>query len=100
MRNVMESKSITNKLLLDLIVMIQDYKRWKISEGVFNDHFRKKSDWYEETKRYYSSIPSEYLAKLGLKKNIQDFEKVLNYPVTCEMLNATEEELEQMEIII
>ena len=75
-----------NKEILNTVLAVQYYKKHKIAEGILLN--TKNRDWYTPTEEYYHSLPDYILEKAGLKKNINDFEKVLNYNVTDEMLST------------
>lgn len=79
-----------NKDLLNLIVMVQDYKTLKIDERMF---YNKDIDWWKETEEYYFNIDSNILHELGLQKNLNDLDRVLSYKVTDEMENTEYSEL-------
>jgi len=79
-----------NKGLLNLIIMVQNYKQLKLDEGLF---YKKGIDWWNETKGYYFNIDMDLMHKLGLNKNLNDFDHVLSYKITDEMENTEYSEL-------
>ena len=84
--------------LLDLIVMVQTYKKLIIRESLFNKaHGLEGKDWHEETERYFNNIDNSILQQYGLVKNIVSYEKVINYKVTSEMLKTEADKLSRFQ---
>jgi len=81
-----------NENLLGLIIMIQDYNKLKRSEKMF---YKNDSDCYRETMIYYNSVDDEMIKELGLKKNRIDFEKIIHFEVTEEIMDTLYSELEK-----
>lgn len=85
--------------LLDLIIMVQAYKKLIICEGIFNETHKtgEKKDWYKETEKYYHNIDNDILKEYGLSKNIISYERVIGYKVTEEMMSTLFEDLSKFE---
>lgn len=80
------------KELLDVILVVQSFKAYKMRESrILNN----KLDWFKQTERYYYDLPAELLSKIGLKKNMYDFEKVLSFKITDKVLRTECDQLAQ-----
>jgi hypothetical protein len=85
------------KELLSLILMVQAYKKLMIHQSIFYGYFKQQTtDWYRETQKYYHLLDTGLLHQVGLKKNLHDFEKVISYDVTDEIMD-TDEDLDNYE---
>jgi hypothetical protein len=80
--------------LLNVICAVQDCKKFIISKNMMNN---EKTNWYKETQQFYFSIDDEVINASGLNKNINNYEKVLRYPVNDEILNTSYDELYQFQ---
>lgn len=69
--------------LLDLIILIQEFKKHIVNENFFYD---LNMDSYELTKQYYNNIDEDILKDLGLSKNNMSFEYVLYFKITDELM--------------
>lgn len=74
-----------NKKLLNLIIMLQDYKRFSISRNIA---YGGSIDWYGNTKAFYYDIPDVHFEEAGIKQNRYNFDKMLDYVVTEEIKSA------------
>lgn len=85
----MENVQMTEELL-DLILMVQAYKKFLIEKMQFEQTTLGSSqiDWYKDTQTFFNSLDNQVLEKYGLKKNILSFEKVIHFKVTEEMMTA------------
>jgi hypothetical protein len=78
-----------NEKLLGLIHLVQTYRDLLIRENMLHESFGQEipnKDWWKECWQYYIELPQEYLDELNLRKNTLDFESVVNYKLTDEML--------------
>ena len=83
-----------NRGLLELIIMVQDYKKYVASKNAYNQaHGLSELNWYHETEMFYYAIDKEILNKYGLLRNLASFEKVYNFVVTDEIMNTNYGEL-------
>lgn len=84
-----------SKQLLSTIHLVQSYKQFMINQSIFNEDMgiNDHNDWYRATQRYYNNLPNEALKSIGLKKNIDNFNKVISYVITEEMNNCKSSEL-------
>lgn len=85
---------VLTKDLLNLIILIQSYKYLIVSENVV---FKTNRDWYSETKMYYYSINKEILNNIGISTNNYDFENILGFKITSEMMSSKYDELSRFE---
>ncbi|WP_323705900.1 hypothetical protein P3U41_05720 [Mammaliicoccus sciuri] len=74
-----------NKKELDLIILIQDYKRFINSKNMF---FNENLDWYEIVRDYFENdITTHDLKQTRFSHNNKSLEYILSFKVTDEHLN-------------
>ena len=85
-----------NEQILSIVLMVQSYHNFIREEGMYFQSIKRpdrcKNAFYD-VKDFYESLDSEVLCQNGLSKNRMSFEKVLYFPVTKDMMNASREEL-------
>jgi len=91
----MQREIMLSEGLLNLIIMVQDFRQLRISENMFKHihGISHNSDWLKETEKYFFAINKEILAQYGLCHNHDSFEKVERFPVTQEMRNTESNDL-------
>lgn len=72
-----------NIQILNVINAVLDYKKWICSNNRLIGKESGTFDWYKDTEKYYKSLSLPD----GMKKNNQDFEKVLAYSNYSDYLN-------------
>ena len=84
-----------NETLLALIIYIQSSKQYYISKIILNfsgdvppDH-----DWYMPTRDDFFAVPEDIFAKAGISACTANFDMMLSFEVTDEMLDAQPDEL-------
>jgi|GEM_PF-1201336 len=95
----MKNKIKMSEGLLDLIIMVQDYRKLLISEMMFKvaHDLPHEKDWYTQTQKYFNSIDDSILNKYGLCKNNISFEVVTRFKVTQEILSTDRKYLSKYE---
>lgn len=84
--NLQQTIPMTSELL-DLIIMVQDFRKFKVSEAMFKkSHGIEITDYDKEVETFYNSISDTILNKYGLSTNKISFRHVINFKVTEEML--------------
>ena len=88
--------------LLNLLIMVQNYKIFLDSQRMFNDKLGIESDYFTRdshigTHAFYIGIDSNILDKFNLSHNKISFEKVLYFVVTDEMENTEYCDLDKFE---
>lgn len=74
--------------LLNVIILIQDYKTFLIDyEMIYLEN--AQFDWFSKVQAFYNSLDLPE----GIQKNRMDFKAVLNYPVTADMRCTEAEDL-------
>ncbi|MFA6105906.1 MAG: hypothetical protein WC725_04955 [Patescibacteria group bacterium] len=83
----MPQRPLTKKLL-SIIIAVQDYAKYHRSHNIMlrNNNIQETSYWFEETRDYYFGLPTKILKNAKLKPSTDDFEYVLSFKVTPEML--------------
>ena len=91
----MDNKIKMSEGLLDLIIMVQDYRKLLISEMSFKKahNLPCEKDWYSRTQAYFNSIDDSVLNQYGLCKNHISFDAVTRFEMTKEMLSTKMEDL-------
>lgn len=84
-----------NKKILDVILTIQTYAQFKRREARTLGKDLSVYDWEKDAEEYYYNLPNEILKGLRLRKNKLDFEKVLYFKVTDEIMSTEVEKLNQ-----
>lgn len=69
------NKVVMSSEILDIIHAVIDYKHFICSQNMLKQFHEDNFNWYTKAKEYYHSL----ILPEGLKKNIIDFEKILNY---------------------
>lgn len=91
------SKIALTAELLSLIIMVQDYEKFKMSEYTFkSDHSLKTSNFDLDTEKFFNSIEASILRKYGLSSNKISFRKVVNFEVTPEMMSTESADLPKL----
>lgn len=95
----MEDKIRMSSGLLDLLVMVQDYRKFLLSEIMYKEahDIPAEKDWFSKTQAFFNSIDNQILNKYGLCKNKISFDVVLGFIITPEMLATKYEELDKFE---
>lgn len=86
-----KKNSVLNEGKLNIILAVQKFKEYKYNEEILlkdNESSKPKLDLYKATLEYYNSLPQDILEKEGLTKCVSDFEKVLNFKVTDEIMES------------
>ncbi|WP_323709396.1 hypothetical protein [Mammaliicoccus sciuri] len=74
-----------NKKELDLIILIQDYKKFINSKNMF---FNGNLDWFKVVKDYYeNNITTQDLKQTRFSHNNKSLEYILSFKITNEHLN-------------
>ncbi|QSJ04116.1 hypothetical protein vBSscSF1_45 [Staphylococcus phage vB-SscS-F1] len=74
-----------NKKELDLIILIQDYKKFINSKNMF---FNDNLDWFRVVKDYYeNNITIQDLKQTRFSHNNKSLEYILSFKITNEHLN-------------
>jgi len=82
--------------ILNLVIMVQDYKRAIHSQNLFYNLIGKTElikDTYEESKDFFNNIGNDVLKEMGLSTNLISFEKVMDFKVTKEMTETLYDDL-------
>lgn len=83
-----------NPELLDLILLVQSYRRFKRNEIIMFGNI--STDCADEMTRYYfNKLPEELLSRYGLKRNLISYEKVINFHITKEMMETEMSKLDK-----
>lgn len=80
--------------LLHLIIMVQEYQQFIMSQSQFNvAHGKEGINWMEKSERFFNDIGDEILSQYNLSTNKISFQKVTEFRVTDEMENTEYSEL-------
>jgi len=83
---------------LNIIVAAQRLRSFMIADSAIREAAGQESpSWSKSAESYFSEIPDCVMKVAGLHKNRSDFEKVLNFNVTDEMLKTNHNSLSQFE---
>jgi hypothetical protein len=83
---------------LNLIVAVQRLRSFMIADSAIREAAGQETpSWFKSAESYYSEIPDCVMKVAGLHKNRSDFEKVLNYQVTDEILKTNHNQLLRFE---
>ena len=89
-KNNMTTQRLSRRLL-SLILYVQAYRNFAIQRTNYaqaRNRRAKTTNWHAETINFYNGLPDRDLQALNLHKNINDFETILNFTVTEEMLHT------------
>lgn len=73
------------KKKLNLIILMQSYQYFLVSEDMFNNNER---NYLNELWRYFLTIDKDILKELGYSHNNKSFNDILNFEVTDELMNS------------
>jgi glutaredoxin-related protein len=83
---------------LNIIVAVQRLRSFMIADSAIREAAGQEApSWFKSAESYYSEIPDCVMNVAGLHKNRSDFEKVLNFKITDEMLKTNHNKLSQFE---
>jgi glutaredoxin-related protein len=83
---------------LNIIVAVQRLRSFMIADSAIREAAGQETpSWFKSAESYYSEIPDCVMKVAGLHKNRSDFEKVLAFEVTDEMLKTNHNRLSQFE---
>lgn len=83
---------------LNIILAVQRFRGFVIADNAIREAAGQETpSWFRSAEAYYSEIPDCVMNVAGLHKNRSDFEKVLNFQVTDEMLKTNHKRLSQFE---
>lgn len=86
--NLQQTIPMTSELL-DLIIMVQDFRKFKVSEAIFKkSHGLEVKNYDKEVELFYNSIGDTILNKYDLSTNKISLRHVLNFKITNEMLTT------------
>lgn len=85
-----------NETLLALIIYVQMSKKYH-SAGVLLD-LPENDDWYQPTRDDFFAVPEDIFAKAGISACPANFEMMLSFEVTDEMLDAQSDELGKFKV--
>ncbi|WP_114947262.1 hypothetical protein [Microvirga calopogonii] len=79
---------------LNIIVAVQRLRSFMIADSAIREAAGQENpSWFKSAESYYSEIPDCVMKVAGLHNNRSDFEKVLNFEVTDEMLKTNHNKL-------
>ena len=89
-----------NTTLLNLIIYIQKTKESEAALSLLlNEEFRTRDyNVFNIVETKYFKLPKEIFVSAGIKRSRENFEMILSFPVTQEMLNVQEDELSRFEV--
>lgn len=80
--------------LLSLIIMVQEYRKFKINESLFkSSHYLERTNYEKEVEIFFNSIGEDILSKYGLSTNKISYNRVIEFNITDEMLITYTNEL-------
>ncbi|MFC1459376.1 hypothetical protein ACETIH_22275 [Microvirga arabica] len=83
---------------LDIILAVQHLLSFMIADGAIRETAGQETpSWFRSAEAYHPEIPDCVMKIACLHKNCSDFEKVLNFQVTDEMLNTNQNKLSRFE---
>jgi glutaredoxin-related protein len=83
---------------LNIILAVQRLRSFMIADSAIREAAGQETpSWFKSAESYYSEIPDCVMKVAGLHKNRSDFEKVLNFQVTDEILKTNHNRLSQFE---
>jgi hypothetical protein len=83
---------------LNIILAVQRLRSFMIADSAIREAAGQETpSWFKSAESYYSEIPDCVMKVAGLHKNRSDFEKVLNFQVTDEILKTNHNKLSQFE---
>jgi hypothetical protein len=83
---------------LNIIVAVQRLRSFMIADSAIREAAGRESpSWFKSAESYYSDIPDCVMKIAGLHKNRSDFEKVLNFQITNEILETNHNQLSRFE---
>lgn len=84
--------------MLNVILAVQRLRSFMIVDSAIREAAGQESPgWFRTADAYYSKIPDSVMKVAGLHKNRSDFEKVLAFQVTDEMLKTNHNKLSRFE---
>ncbi len=84
--------------MLNVVLAVQRLRSFMIADSSIREAAGQETpSWLKSAESYYSEIPDCVMKVAGLHKNRSDFEKVLNFQVTDEMLKTNQNKLSQFE---
>ena len=84
--------------MLNVILAVQRLRSFMIVDSAIREAAGQESpSWFKTADAYYSEIPDSVMKIAGLHKNRSDFEKVLAFQVTDEMLKTNLHKLSRFE---
>jgi hypothetical protein len=84
--------------MLNVILAVQRLRSFMIVDSAIREAAGQESpSWFKTADAYYSEIPDSVMKVAGLHKNRSDFEKVLAFQVTDEMLKTNHNKLSRFE---
>lgn len=82
----MNERISINETLLDLITYIQSVKKQAISKSQLTKD--ENVNWLKITRDTYYELDKTFFEKAGILQNTYNFEKILSYQVTDDILQA------------
>jgi hypothetical protein len=79
-----------NREALIILQAVQAHKQFTIADIPVHPD---AGNWHARTRQYFRDLPDELMKAAGIHKNEADFECVLDFVITDEMLNAEFEKL-------
>ncbi|EIM30375.1 hypothetical protein [Microvirga lotononidis] len=84
--------------MLNIVLAVQRRRSFMIADSAIREPAGQESpSWFKSVESYYSEVPDCVMKVAGLHKNRSDFEKVLNFEVTDQMLTTNHNKLSQFE---
>jgi glutaredoxin-related protein len=75
--------------MLNIVIAVQRLKSFMIADSAIREAAGQESpSWFKSADAYYSEIPDSVTKVAGLHKNRSDFEKILAFQVTDEMMKT------------
>jgi hypothetical protein len=75
--------------MLNIVIAVQRLKSFMIADSAIREAAGQESpSWFKSADAYYSEIPDSVMKVAGLHKNRSDFEKILAFQVTDEMMKT------------